>query len=550
VLALFTALTAVMTHPQARLIAHPVVPDLGDPLLSTWRLSWFAHQVIRDPLHLFDGNIFYPERFTLAYSDAMLVPSLTVAPLVWLGVHQIVAYNILFLSGFVFSGAAMFLLVRSLTGHTPAALIAGFVFGFLPYRYMHYSHLELQMAQWMPLCLWALHRTARTGRMRDGLLTGVFFALQTLSSLYYGIFFATYLAVVGGLILVGAGRERFRASIRPLAAGAVLASVLTAPFIAPYFAARESVGERRTDEIEAYSATPQNYLAAPYWNEMFGRETHTLGTAERELFQGFVVPLVAAVGLWPPLSVVRIAYGIGLVGAFELSLGFNGYSYGWLHEHALPYRGLRVPSRISIVVGLSLAILAGFGAARIARLARHRTLAGVALAALAVGIFFEYRTTVKLREVWDYPPPVYEAVKSDPPSVLLELPMVYPDTVIEPVYMYFSTFHWQKLVNGYSGFRPPSANAAFEWMETFPDDRTMDAVRARGVDFIIVHGAFYRNLSDYERMVAALDVRPELSLISRTKWRERETRVYRVDENWASSGPSAVSGTAGRTPRR
>jgi hypothetical protein len=252
--------------------------------------------------------------------------------------------------------------------------------------------------------------------------------------------------------------------------------------------------------------------------------------------------------MWPPLSVARIAYAIGLVGAFEMSLGYNGYSYGWLHEHVLPYRGLRVPSRISIVVGLSLAILAGFGAARIASLIGRRSTADLVLAALATGIFLEYRTTVKLRDVWDYPPPVYEAVKGDPPSVLLELPMVYPDTVIEPVYMYFSTFHWQKLINGYSGFRPPSAHEAFEWMETFPDDRTLEAARARGVDFIIVHGAFYRELADYERMVAALDARPELSLISRTKWRERETRVYRVDANWASSAPSAVSGTAGRTP--
>ncbi len=64
----------------------------------------------------------------------MLVPSLTVAPLLWLGVHQLLAYNLLLLSGFALSGAAMFLLVRSLTQHTGAALVAGFVFAFLPYR--------------------------------------------------------------------------------------------------------------------------------------------------------------------------------------------------------------------------------------------------------------------------------------------------------------------------------------------------------------------------------------------------------------------------------
>jgi hypothetical protein len=247
VVLLYVALTAVMTYPQARFLTDTVVPEFGDPLLST--------------LHLYDANIFHPERHTLAFSDAMLVPALTVAPLVWLGVHPIVAYNLLFLSGFVFSGVAMFVLVRSLTGHVPAALLAGAVFAFLPYRFMHYAHLELQMAQWMPLGLWALHKTVDGGRLRDGLLVGLFLALQTLSSWYYGIFFATYLAMVGGVLLLGTPRENVRRTLRPLAAGAVLAGLLTLPFALPYFAARQSVGERAEDEIRFYSAEPNDYRA-------------------------------------------------------------------------------------------------------------------------------------------------------------------------------------------------------------------------------------------------------------------------------------------------
>ena len=213
---LFWGLTFVMTYPQIRVLDRGVSMDIGDPLLSTWRLSWFAHQLPRDPAHLFDGNIFYPEKNTLAFSDAMLVPSLTVAPLLWLGVHQLLAYNLLLLSGFALSGAAMFLLVRSLTQHTGAALVAGFVFAFLPYRYMHYAHLELQMAQWMPLCLWAFHRTVAEGRIRDGLLTGLFLALQTLSSFYYGIFFATYLIPVGIALVIGARRANHSRAPRAL----------------------------------------------------------------------------------------------------------------------------------------------------------------------------------------------------------------------------------------------------------------------------------------------------------------------------------------------
>ena len=129
----------------------------------------------------------------------------------------------------------------------------------------------------------------------------------------------------------------------------------------PYFAARENVGERPESEIRFYSAHPRNYLAAHPQNVMFGRTTFRLGAQERELFMGFVVPLIALIGLWPPLSAARIAYGSGLLLAFDVSLGFNGFPYPWLHDYVLPYRGLRVPARMAMVVGLALAILAGYG---------------------------------------------------------------------------------------------------------------------------------------------------------------------------------------------
>src|SRR6185295_6128539 len=166
-----------------------------------------------------------------------------------------------------------------------------------PFRYMHYARLELQMAQWMPLGLWAFHRTIESGRLRDGLLTGLFFALQTLSSMYYGIFFATFLVPLAVALFVAGGREQFVRSVRPLVAGALLAGVLVAPLAIPYLAARESVGERPLWEIQFYSEKPQDYLTAHPRNAKFGEESSRPEQQERELFQGYVVPLVALVGL-------------------------------------------------------------------------------------------------------------------------------------------------------------------------------------------------------------------------------------------------------------
>jgi len=536
---LYGALTLVMTYPQVRVLDRGVSLDLGDPLFSTWRLSWIAHQFPRAPLHLFDANIFYPEPRTLAYSDSMVVPALTAAPLVWLGMRQLLATNLLLLSGFFFSGAAMFLLVWSLTRHVPAALVAGFVFAFLPYRFMHYAHLELQMAQWMPLCLWALHRTITRGRLVDGLLTGLFLALQTLSSWYYGIFLATYLVPLTLVLLAGERREAIVRSIRSLAAGAVLTAILVAPFAVPYFEARRTVGERPVEEIGFYSATPINYLAAHHRNTLFGKATAGWGGQERELFQGIAVPLIALVGLWPPLSRVRLAYAVALGLAFEISLGLNGALFPWLHEHVLPYRGLRVPARMGILFGLSLAVLGCYGVARICTRPCGRRAAGLAFALLAGLVAAEYHSTLFLKEIWKEAPAIYQQLPDPANQVVLNLPIIAPDVGLEPIYMYFSTFRWHKLLNGYSGFNPPWYQTLVEHMKTFPDEESMADVHAHDVSIIIVHGAFFKE-GDYDDLIDQMDQRDDLRLIHRSQWDGSETRMYEVLDQAATSG---------RTPR-
>src|SRR5437016_11087687 len=200
-LLLFTVLTAVMTWPQA-LHMHDGVHDDGDPLLNAWTLAWVAHQLPRAPAHLFDANIFYPERRTLAFSEPLIAPALAAAPLQWIGLGPLLVSNIVFVSGFVVSGAGMALLVRRLTGASGPSFLSGIVFAFLPYRIDHYPHLQLQQTQCLPFIFWAFHRLLQSGRLRDGVLLGVFSAGQALSCTYYALFLIPYGAVVCGTLLV------------------------------------------------------------------------------------------------------------------------------------------------------------------------------------------------------------------------------------------------------------------------------------------------------------------------------------------------------------
>ena len=63
-------------------------------------------------------------------------------------------------------------------------------------RFEHYSHLELQMTQWMPLGLLALHLFITTGRWPYALALALAGAAQVYSSMYYAAFFFVYATTV------------------------------------------------------------------------------------------------------------------------------------------------------------------------------------------------------------------------------------------------------------------------------------------------------------------------------------------------------------------
>jgi hypothetical protein len=512
----------IATWPQA--VQPYAVSDLGDPLFSIWRLMWLSTEFPRNPLNVFNANQFHPEPRTLTFSDPTLTPSILFGLLTGLGLHRIVAYNIVLLSGGVLSGIAMYYLVRALTGRADAAWISAALFTVHPYRLEHYSHLELQMTMWMPIALWFLHRTLASGRLIDGLVTGAAFIAQMLSALYYGAFLVPMLIVVGACLWFARGMPL--KPLGPLAAGAVLAGILFMPVAIPYLQTRDYMGNRTVHEASTYSGVGSDYFKAHYRSWTYGGLTEG-AKPERSLFQRLTPTVLAAVSLWPPLSATRIAYALALAFSVEASFGFNGSIFPALYEHVPPFGGIRVPARFGVAAGMCLAILAGFGAVRILDLLGRARPAG--LAAILGLVCIEALPDLELVRPWRQPPPIYASLAGRPPSVLAEFPMPETggDASVEFAYLYFSTFHWQKLVNGQSGWLPPTYLDLLNSQRDFPSDSAIAVLRRRGVEYIGVHGHFYGR-ERFASVVAALDGRRDVQLVSRSPWGSSESRLYRL----------------------
>lgn len=525
---LFVTLTIAMTWPQAaRLSTH--VHDSDDPLLSIWRISWIAHILPESPTDLLNGNIFHPEKRTLAYTDAVLLEGLAAAPLIWAGVSPVTTYNVLLLLSIALSGWAMWRYAFYLTGNNGASILAGIVFAFVPYRFDHLHHMELQATIFLPLTLLYFERTFETGSRRDGTLMMASFVAQVFSCIYYSIFLATALVPIAAMRLWKMPSPARRRIISATVPVAILSLIVVAPYGYAYALNRATLGERLEKDIRLYSATIGNYLATPSANLIHGDWSAPFGQSERFLFPGVLAIALAGVG-FHVIDRRRVTIvALGVIG-FVISLGLNTPFYELLRALVTPYRGLRAPARASILVFMALGALGAYGWTRLTR-GRSKSLTTVATVIMAAALLIEFRTTMdRWLTVPAAPSDVYRWLAMQPRSVVAEVPFARADelhVIHDGLYMFNSTWHWQPIVNGYSGFFPKSFMELARETEGFPNARSIAYLKTRAVDFIVVHGSLMTP-EKFGAMTAALLARPDIEAMAQFPQKMGSDLVFRL----------------------
>lgn len=531
-----TVVVCSLLHEQVRNLDS--VPDFGDPLFSMWRMAWVQHQLIADPRHLFDANIFYPARATLTYSDSTILPAITAWPLVAIGFHPVTAYNLLFISGFVLSGVATYVLARSFGWGRAAAWISALVFALYPFRIDHYSHLELQMAQWMPLAVLGVHRVMATGRWAYAAVAAAAIAAQWYSSMYYALFLMVFVTAFA-IVLAKLWKQWRRLPQAALAIG--VGACLALPLGLAYSRAQSERGDRPVQTVAALSATPGDYLQPTARSAWYAGMNPKPGQSERQLFPGFAPLALAIAGAWPPWTSTRVAALFSGIVAFDGSLGMNGLVYPWLYEYAFPYRSIRVPARYAMLVGLSLALLSGAALERWRRRTpRRRMNYALAVTAVSAVVVIDAWPALHLVPVWRQPPPIYGSLGAGSGAVLMEYPLnpeaqAFSENI---PYEYFSIWHLTPMVNGYSGFSSPGYAGLADSMKDFPRGNTLPALQAMGVTHISVvcaldatfgpYGVPQPNPEKCAATVGALDSEPRVRPVVRAEWEGEPALLYEI----------------------
>ena len=489
VLGVFVLLAVIHTWPLAQRPAVNSRVDNGDYCLNVWAVDWVAHTLPSDPAHLFDGNIFYPSRLTLAYSEPLILQGALAMPLAWFGMSAVPMFNVILIAGFALSGWAFAMFVQRETGSWTAGVAAGSAVAFCAHNLVRLAHIQALHLELLPLVFLAIDRLLVTGHMRYAAAFGAALALQATTSIYL-LVFAGWAALCAWIVRLPEWRRRLRETVLWTVLAAATCAVLLLPVIWPYAELANSEGMvRGLGETRRCAASWIDYLytGSRVHHELWSRRFRDSSDAN---FPGVIVTVLAVFALVgtggrSPRTRMWLAVVLGCV---FLSVLPRLPAFVWLHEYVPAFRAIRCYSRAGQIALVGMGVLAGFGAARLIaglKSPRVATIAGVAILA-AINIE-ALRAPLWYRE---FPgiSVIYDRLRDESHAIVVELPF-YDRRVFfgNAEYLINATRHRHRLVNGYSGFAPRDFDAKAQVLKTFPSDPALELMHALGVTHVVVH---------------------------------------------------------------
>jgi hypothetical protein len=537
----FALMSVVMTWPLVLRMSNAMVGQTGDNIYFVWMINWIKRALFELHVNPFDvWFLNFPEGWNMAYTEITPAQLALALPFSFTG-GPAFGYNMALLLSFVLSGFAMFLWVRRLTGNAGAALVAGTIFAFLPYRFAHFliGHLNLSGTQWFPFyfmgffeVLGAVRPKIESPRLWPAaVLTGVSLGLIGLTSQYYLYMTLLVSAFIAGVYLLLMNRAllrdgRFWRQVGlSLLAAAPLVALAVAPFVG--LAQQGGLPDRGLAVVRQYSASPTDFLLPStdhfLWGRWVGAHFNRDLWIESTLYIGMVT-LVLAVIAWvrrkqfgqapllilllvgsllsiilamgtdlhwnaQPVELAAPAFLQNLIGRETIPLLLPGY---FLFQYFPFYAKLRALMRFGIFALVFFSAGAGLGAGWLlsrVKLRRQPWAAALLLALVFVdfypgqyGEFAEIET--RAVDVWLAEQPGEGAV--------IQFPFIMGEDQDQT---YNTLIHGRPFVGGFFNAFPPVQYARImPVMEHFPDEASVALLPELGVQYVLVDRDSYDNI--------------------------------------------------------
>ncbi len=427
-------------------------------------------------------------------------------------VGEVAAYNLVLLSGYVLSGAAMYLLARYLGCARLVAAWAGLVYVVFPWHLARTPHASLVHLEGLPLLLLSLVAAARRPSWFRFALVGTATLACWLTSGYVGTMAVVAAAAFGAGAALTSTQLRGALTVAGSTASAVAASI-TVALVSILNGVGNGGGLGRTaHDLSIYGLRPLELVVPSAGNLLLGGRLqsfhadrlHGSNGTETSNYLGLLtigLALAWLVVAWQGrmrLSLRLRSATAGLVSvvvvALVLALPSPAVVLG--HEVWMPSRLLwelvpafRVPSRWVPLAMAALVALAALGLQAAYRSLDRRDAvrravhpASLALVMFAMLVsFFELSISPARPRFRTRPaPPEYAALERTPRGIVAEYPLVRSD-----VYTFWQRVHGRALLNG-----APPETPADDVRPTLLDPAvpgTAEELALLGVSAIVTH---------------------------------------------------------------
>lgn len=516
------ALAVAMNWPLATKMSSVVPQDLGDPVYFAWILAWPAHALLTNPTKLWDGNVFYPEQDSYAFTDSLL----GYLPFSFFGdgvSDAIVRYNVVFLTIFALAFIGGYLLTRQLGAAWPAAIFAGIVMAYAPWRLGHAGHLNILSTGGITLAFFALargHGYSFTHGYRPEKVRPAWVAVgwvvacwQISIGFAIGLSFGYAVAIVAVAAAIGwwrAGRPALASILLKINVVGGLAFVLVSYLMArPYLriAENDPNAARTVEELERFAPPARGLLIAPgeswlWGNAHQGARAELSWPPEMALLPGMAVLTLAIIGMfygiWRASIRIWLAVGAAITAILALGTSFFGGHATYLVVRELPgWDSVRTSGRVILWTTFLLALLAAGALTRLgsqlaAKLSEQSDTSTVAGRGWRAPLAAALLVPALIAAAEGYAVRAYPKVPPIPPTVSEEFAhgngpfVVLPGGWNEFAVALWSTHKFPKVTNGSASYWPQSALERPARLASFPDETSVDYLRDQGVRTAIV----------------------------------------------------------------
>ena len=548
----------------------------GDQFHFLWELWYVAHALF--DLHktpFFDPDVYVPFGFSLIRNQELSPGTvLLFSPLTHF-FGEVFTYNFLILASFPLTAFGTYLLARELWSDRLAALTAGIIVGFCPYRLMHATgHLSIVSTESILFFFLYLERLISKPRLKSAVLAGVFFGLSSWVT-WYCFFMVPIAAVFYVMFRVDWKAQDIRQLLRFGCIGVGVALVFVLPFLIPYYLATHGakVDYRGAGESQVFAAALGDYIIPPAGHFWWGQKiaqlwrsgANGLWQSEWQLYLGIPSLFLAVAGIFHRRRRVVVALVAMALGCLLFSLGPGLYlthppplnpnandvplsaipTPGRLLGQLPGFNNLRAWARLGFFVELSVGLLAAGGLARLldwlGERVHARAAVQVGVAALVMGLVLGDFLPSPAAMSPVAPRPVDRWVSKQPGDfAFMEYPI--PNHGYGGPAIYSTRLTGKRIIMGYAT-NPPNL-AYWGKLSAFPSPLTVDLLSDWGAKYVLVDENLYRagvsfwNIyQTWDTLESAIKTSPRLNEVAVLEG----VHVYQINSRTKTAAPSSLA---------